>query len=357
MQLSLSGVVVFLISIYFLFFYSSEIHFYPQKDKKILFFDDSYNNGNSKIVNTNIKSDAVSFTCILNNGFEYPYAGADISLPENNFIDLSSKNSIEIKLNAKNCEHFIFYLLAKDSNVNDPKFIHGLRRYSLDIHYEKNDSIYVFDLNEFKTPLWWFNSIKQNKNEFEELDLRQFSGVIITPGVNPNLNSPITISVQSVKFYKNNSYIILTLVILFVIIFLSMFYFFIKKRDKTTEKVLTINYSPIIVQNKQVNYDEEIVKFINQNFENPELSSEMISKNVGVNAKFIANVMSEQFNCNLKTYINQIRIAEAKKLLLQNQLPINEIAELVGFTNVANFNRVFKKFENVNPTEFVLRSK
>ncbi|MDH5413336.1 MAG: helix-turn-helix domain-containing protein, partial [Flavobacteriaceae bacterium] len=57
-----------------------------------------------------------------------------------------------------------------------------------------------------------------------------------------------------------------------------------------------------------------------------------------------------------KTYIqflNDIRIENACKLLLKyNDMSIEEIATVSGYSSIANFNRKFKKIKNMTPTAF-----
>jgi AraC-like DNA-binding protein len=53
------------------------------------------------------------------------------------------------------------------------------------------------------------------------------------------------------------------------------------------------------------------------------------------------------------TFLNELRIETASKLLLQNnELTIPEIAEQCGFNNISNFNRQFKSVKQLNPTAF-----
>ena len=59
-----------------------------------------------------------------------------------------------------------------------------------------------------------------------------------------------------------------------------------------------------------------------------------------------------------RTYIeilNDIRIEHVSKMLLQTTHTISEIAYSCGFTNFANFNRIFKKKKDCCPSEFRFR--
>jgi AraC-like DNA-binding protein len=83
-----------------------------------------------------------------------------------------------------------------------------------------------------------------------------------------------------------------------------------------------------------------------------------------INLEVIANVanMTKNAFCKYfkrrtnKTYIhflNELRIEHAcKKLTLNKDISISEIAEQVGFNNMSNFNRQFKTIKKLSPSEF-----
>ncbi|HEY9007193.1 MAG TPA: AraC family transcriptional regulator [Ohtaekwangia sp.] len=51
-------------------------------------------------------------------------------------------------------------------------------------------------------------------------------------------------------------------------------------------------------------------------------------------------------------FLTEIRIGQARKLLLQNDLSISQICFEVGFNNLSNFNRKFRELCEITPTEF-----
>ena len=53
-----------------------------------------------------------------------------------------------------------------------------------------------------------------------------------------------------------------------------------------------------------------------------------------------------------KEYLILFRLTEAKKLLLTTDLSISQISEAVGYENVNNFLRIFKKREKITPLQY-----
>ena len=68
------------------------------------------------------------------------------------------------------------------------------------------------------------------------------------------------------------------------------------------------------------------------------------------------NYLSKRFHTetgmSLREYINQLRIEDAKRLLLSTNVTISEIASEVGFDNISYFSTVFRKLCGVSPIEW-----
>ncbi len=54
-------------------------------------------------------------------------------------------------------------------------------------------------------------------------------------------------------------------------------------------------------------------------------------------------------------YLSGLRMEEARRLLIQTDLPISKIAEAVGFTNYNYFCRIFKKENGLPAKSYRLR--
>lgn len=55
---------------------------------------------------------------------------------------------------------------------------------------------------------------------------------------------------------------------------------------------------------------------------------------------------------NISTYIQIIRIEEAKKLLLHTTMTVSEISNLVGYTDPKYFSKVFHKASGMKPITY-----
>lgn len=69
----------------------------------------------------------------------------------------------------------------------------------------------------------------------------------------------------------------------------------------------------------------------------------------------VSMAISSCRNVNFKTYINEFRVAEAKRLLDEdkhNRRTIDAIGSEAGFANRSSFYRVFKRSQGISPTDY-----
>lgn len=77
-----------------------------------------------------------------------------------------------------------------------------------------------------------------------------------------------------------------------------------------------------------------------------------ISLNAGINQTTLTAFMKEEFGCTAMEYLMNFRIKVAKKQLEFTEIPIKDVASMVGFKTVQHFNRIFKEHSGTTPAEF-----
>lgn len=87
---------------------------------------------------------------------------------------------------------------------------------------------------------------------------------------------------------------------------------------------------------------------------NPEFSLNHLAKLVNSNTKYVSWIINDTYNKNFRTFLNEYRIREASKRLLNTEkygsFTIQAIAEDVGFKSVTNFVVAFKKNIGITPS-------
>lgn len=96
---------------------------------------------------------------------------------------------------------------------------------------------------------------------------------------------------------------------------------------------------------------EEAVRYINKNFKD-NINMTFISNYVSMNYTIFSIDFKEYTGKNFVNYLKEVRLKEAKRLLDETDMKINEISEAVGYDNDKHFMKTFKGVFSVTPTEY-----
>lgn len=77
-----------------------------------------------------------------------------------------------------------------------------------------------------------------------------------------------------------------------------------------------------------------------------------VADHVYVSQWHLSKLITKNTNQSFSDLINSVRIQKAKELMSDPSLRIWEIGEMVGFSDVSHFSRIFKKYEFLSPTEY-----
>ncbi|MGB6220035.1 helix-turn-helix domain-containing protein [Haloferula sp.] len=82
-----------------------------------------------------------------------------------------------------------------------------------------------------------------------------------------------------------------------------------------------------------------------------ELSLGMIAAKVNVSAGYFSDIFKKATGINFVEYVARVRIEKAKNMLQKPDVRISEVAFEVGFQSLSQFNRAFKKYAGMTPSE------
>jgi YesN/AraC family two-component response regulator len=94
-----------------------------------------------------------------------------------------------------------------------------------------------------------------------------------------------------------------------------------------------------------------VMEYVEANYGN-DLSLDAIAGKLGITGPYLSTYFKEKTGTNFSDYILNVRLNKAAEMLRETDLKVQEIASLVGYYTVASFNRVFKRFAGVTPSEF-----
>lgn len=124
--------------------------------------------------------------------------------------------------------------------------------------------------------------------------------------------------------------------------------------SKLKKEIVKLSNGQVIETNHAMNCKESVqlaVDYIRNHY-NEEISLETIAGKVYVNPAYFSQLFKKETGYGFNDYVNSLRLENAKILLQQPFLKINEVANMVGYNNIVYFNRIFKKYIGVTPSEY-----
>ncbi|KXG42976.1 response regulator transcription factor [Tepidibacillus decaturensis] len=102
---------------------------------------------------------------------------------------------------------------------------------------------------------------------------------------------------------------------------------------------------------KESNIIYEIKQFLENNYQT-DIKLHHISERFFLSREYISRKFKQEYNENITDYMVKIRMDKAKELLTYSNLPIREIASLVGYQDEKYFSKVFKKYTGFTPNDY-----
>ncbi|MCC8051564.1 MAG: response regulator [Clostridiales bacterium] len=96
---------------------------------------------------------------------------------------------------------------------------------------------------------------------------------------------------------------------------------------------------------------EKAIHYIRENYSS-DLNMAVVSNYVSMNYSLFSQEFKLYTGENFVSYLRNIRMEEAKRLLSQTQLRVVEISQKVGYENEKHFMKTFKSVYGVSPSEF-----
>ena len=109
--------------------------------------------------------------------------------------------------------------------------------------------------------------------------------------------------------------------------------------DELKEKILNV----IVMQKK---------------YKDKNYSAKQLAQELGTNTRYISAVVNVKFHMNYTSFVNKHRIEEAMSILVDKRyqkLRIEEVSDMVGFSNRQSFYASFYKLIGITPREYRIK--
>lgn len=119
-------------------------------------------------------------------------------------------------------------------------------------------------------------------------------------------------------------------------------------RDMTRKYCLLVRNHSLIGHSEMV---RDAINYIDFNL-TEDLSLNAIAEKLSVSASYLSKQFKNENNKTLTNYVNEKRVFTSLKYLATTDLPIQNVAELVGIYDENYFSRLFKKYQNITPSKY-----
>ena len=329
-------------------------------------YDDRHDGGHSQS-GVIMDDSLLTFGFRLSSGANFPYAGLGLVLTSDaqvllgDFFDLSGYDSLRLELRSNRASQARLQLLTHDPNLTRPDDPMSKRFFIQSIPLSRSFQTVRVPMANFQAPEWWFDHHSMHP-EYGLKFMNRATNLEFSTAGGTLLGIPDTIEVRSIVFYGENhlvNQIGLTLSLLLLIgVAIRLWYAHTRKtiEQKTEIKVRKEEslkgYGKLEVQSHRSQDLQRAFDYLHNHYSDPELSLETICRETSLNRNRLSELLKEEVGLTFKTYLNEVRLTEAARVLATTDLQVTEVAYKVGFGNVSHFNRIFKDKFSLTPLEY-----
>lgn len=102
----------------------------------------------------------------------------------------------------------------------------------------------------------------------------------------------------------------------------------------------------------QMSMARQAVEYIKANCTCYDLSLDLVAEKFGVTSVYLCRAIKREVGMNYKEYLTELRIAEAKRMLLDPNVTVAQICQMSGYGNVSHFIKVFQQYTGMTPAKY-----
>ena len=111
-------------------------------------------------------------------------------------------------------------------------------------------------------------------------------------------------------------------------------------------------YYSAVNHKQSENQVAKICVYINQNYASPSINTSEIAKFVHLSTTYVCHLFKKERNETISSYLNKVRVEKSKAYLLDNNMPLYEVASKVGYSDPNYYMRIFKKITGIPPSTY-----
>lgn len=103
---------------------------------------------------------------------------------------------------------------------------------------------------------------------------------------------------------------------------------------------------------RQIDYVEMAMQLIEKHYNDPQLSLHSVAGELNISTNYLSNIFSKKRGIPFKKYLQQYRLQQSERLVVETRMTITEVANEVGFIDSNYFTKVFKEHYRLTPLKY-----
>lgn len=103
-------------------------------------------------------------------------------------------------------------------------------------------------------------------------------------------------------------------------------------------------------------YVAAALDYISDHQSDPDINIRNIAESIDISESHLSHIFKKETDYTVNAYITRYRMRTAMRLLKSHKHKVYEVAEMVGYRDIAYFSATFKKIIGVNPSEYYDRA-
>lgn len=109
----------------------------------------------------------------------------------------------------------------------------------------------------------------------------------------------------------------------------------------------------VMMESKFKEGAEAVCRYITEHCAEYDLSVEKVAAQMGMTGAVVRDIVHETTGKNFRNYVVFLRVEYAKRLLIEEKLPVYEVGQKIGYSSVSHFIKIFKEETGQTPAKYV----
>lgn len=99
-------------------------------------------------------------------------------------------------------------------------------------------------------------------------------------------------------------------------------------------------------------YVMEAMTYIREHYNDPDISVGSVAQSLNISEGYLSHTFKKETDNTMLNYLTRYRIHKAMELLKDCRVKVYEVAEQVGYRDIAYFSATFKRYTGISPSEY-----